>query len=352
MLPQSSTNLRNRVNKLYLPKTKPLFPVFEAISNSIHAIQEKTEKTDFNQVGKISIKVIRNGREEVLKDIESIEEYPINSLQIKDNGIGLDEDNFISFMEFDSKKKVDIGGKGIGRLVCLKAFNKLIFNSVYFDKNEYKIRSFEYKKTKEGFDNYEDDIKTDKKETETTLTLYRYEDKYQKQVPLQITDIARQIITHFQLYFIQKIEPQIIIWNQNNTKIDLTTLFNKDFEKEILSEDFQIYENKFKIYISKSYRAKSHKIHYCGHERTVKDEYLSKYLEDFRYKMNGLNGGYFFQVFIVGEFLNKNVNEARTNFNFSLEEESDVLDMQEITLSKIRNSAIQCIEELLMRIKG
>jgi hypothetical protein len=44
---QSSTNLRNRVNKLHLPKTKTLLPLFEIVSNSIHAIDEKKLETYF-----------------------------------------------------------------------------------------------------------------------------------------------------------------------------------------------------------------------------------------------------------------------------------------------------------------
>ncbi len=54
MIPLSSTNLKNRVNKLYLPKTKPLHALFEVISNSIHAINEKKEKIDKNFKGKIT----------------------------------------------------------------------------------------------------------------------------------------------------------------------------------------------------------------------------------------------------------------------------------------------------------
>lgn len=44
MFPQTSTNLRNRVNKLHLPRTRPLLPLFEIISNSIHAIQDKVDQ--------------------------------------------------------------------------------------------------------------------------------------------------------------------------------------------------------------------------------------------------------------------------------------------------------------------
>ena len=348
MIPQCSTNLKNRVIKLYLPKTKPLFALFEVVSNSIHAIQEKKQKFDGSLTGKILIKAIRNGNEETLKKLKNIEEYPINSFIVEDNGIGLDEENFKSFAEFDSEKKAAIGGKGIGRLICLKTFKKLIYKSIYRENNDFLIREFEYKKSKEGFDKYTDGHKTSKKNTETTVILSSYEDIYQKQVPYELIEIARQIITHFQLYFIQSIEPQIILLNQDNIEINLSRLFSTEFEKEILDKEFEVCDENFHIYISKSLKAKSHKIHYCAHERTVKDEGLSKYLEDLKYIIKSENEkGFFFQVFIVGDYLNKNVNEERTSFNFIMEDDEDMFDHKEITLSKIRHAAIHCIEELL-----
>ncbi|WP_299796702.1 ATP-binding protein [uncultured Maribacter sp.] len=348
MFPHSSTNLKNRVNKLYLPKTKALYPLFEIISNSIHAIQEKKKELNEGYKGKINIKIIRNGNVEALKDVSNIEEYPINSFRIIDNGIGLNDENIKSFAEFDSDKKADIGGKGVGRLICLKAFEKIIIESTYNENSQFKIRKFHYKKSKDGFDQYKEDILARKKVTGTSATLSIYESKYEKQVPKQILEIARQIITHFQLYFIQKIEPEIIIMNQDEIEYNLTSLFNKEFQNEILEKPFEISNQEFKIFISKSHKAKSHKIHYCAHERTVRDEGLSKYLEDLKYKIDGENeDGYFFQVFVVGEFLNKNVNEARTSFNFSLEDDAEELDFEEITLSKIRKSTVNCVEDLL-----
>ena len=348
MFPHNSTNLRNRVNKLYLPKTKALLPLFELISNSIHAIEERKRELENDINGKIFIEIIRYGNVKALKETKDIEQYPINSFQVIDNGIGLNEENIKSFAEFDSEKKAEIGGKGVGRLICLKAFQKIVIESIYFEDNSFKIRKFHYKKSKEGFDKYQDNITTTKKNTGTSAKLVNYEIKYQSQVPRQIIEIGRQIITHFQLYFIQKIEPEIILINQDNVELNLTNLFNREFQKEILQKSFRISNQEFRIFISKSFKAKSHKIYYCAHERNVKDEGLSKYLEDLKFKIGSESEeGFYFQVFIVGNYLNENVNEARTGFNFSLEEDSEEIDYEEITLSKIRKGAIICVEELL-----
>ncbi|WP_282126694.1 ATP-binding protein [Marinifilum flexuosum] len=343
MLPKNSTNLRNRVQKLNLPRTKALYPLFELISNSIHAIQEKASITNRYQ-GQITIKAIRNGDEELLKTLENIEKYPIHSFVIEDNGIGLNNDNIISFAELDSEKKIEIGGKGVGRLICLKAFNKLIVESDYLNGNGLVKRKFDYKRSREGFDNYQDELPTVNKQSGTTIILHKCEGIYQNYIPKSLMEIARQIVTHFQLYFIQNIQPEIIIKNQDNVEINLTNLYERDFEKEILKDSFNISEQNFNIFISKSYKALSHKIHYCAHERIVKSEGISKYLND---RVQEQEQGFFFQVFIVGEYLNKNVNESRTSFNFTIEEDEDSLNIEEITLSKIRRRTISSIETLL-----
>jgi hypothetical protein len=347
MLPQTSTNLKNRVNKLHLPRTKPLLPLFEVLSNSIHAIQDKKELSKKFE-GEIIIEIIRNGDNETYKILPEIDNYPIHSFRITDNGVGFDSDKIKAFSEFDTERKANIGGKGIGRLVCLKAFEKLKVESVYNENKSFKLRRFEYKKTKEGFDNYEDDIKTDKSNTGTKIELHNYDLEYQKFAPSNILEISREIITHFQLYFIQKVEPSIILRNQNNIETNLTNLFNQEFESEILQKPFFINEREFNVVISKSYKAKSHKFHYCAHNRVVKEEGVSKYIEDLRRQIIVENGiGYFYQIFVISEYLDENVNEERTNFDFKTEDDDDEQDLQEISLANIRRETILAVEDLL-----
>jgi hypothetical protein len=347
MLPQTSTNLKNRVNKLHLPRTKPLLPLFEVLSNSIHAIQDKKELKPKLE-GQIIVNIIRNGDPETLKVLPDIDNYPIHSFRIADNGVGFDADNIKAFSEFDTERKAKIGGKGIGRLVCLKAFEKLKVESIYNDNDSFKLRRFEYKKTKDGFDNYEDDIQTDKTNTGTVMELLKYDLEFQKFVPLNIYEIARELINHFQLYYIQKIAPIIILRNQNNVEINLTNLFNQEFERQILQQSFHINDKEFKVIISKSYKAKSHKFHYCAHNRVVKEEGVSKYIEDLRFQINPEEGiGYFYQIFVIGEYLDENVNEERTNFDFKTDDDEEELDFQEISLAKIRKETIATVEELL-----
>lgn len=353
MIPSTSTNLRNRVKKLYLPKTKALYPLFELISNSIHAIQENEEQLKKNNAkGEIRIELIRIGNEEAINQANDLDIYPVHSFVVTDNGIGLNKSNFTSFTEFDSEKKAEIGGKGVGRLVCLKAFRLLNIRSVYQENGHFRERSFKYKRTKEGFEDYSDDVKSTGKYSETRIELFEFENYYQKHAPTSMLEIARQILAHFQLYFIQGIEPEIILIDQINNTINLTRLFRDEFVREILFQDFTVANQKFKVFISKSFKARSHRIHYCAHQRSVKDEGLSKYIVDLKNKVKEDKEaqGYYFQVFIVGDFLDQNVNESRAGFNFSTGEDAgDVgeIEVEDITLNKIRKESINAIEALL-----
>ena len=353
IMPKTSTNVRNRVNKLHLPKTKSLFPLYEVISNSIHAIDEAKETGIIKDNGEIKIDIIRIGKDKVFKEISNTDDYPIDSFKIIDNGIGLNQDNYNSFQEFDSEYKLEIGGKGIGRLVCLKAFSKLVIKSNYLENAIYKTRSFELKKTVEGYSNYKEDLSIDK-ETGTNVILKSYESPYKENVPKSITEVSREIIKHFQLYFIQDKQPNIIIKNQDETFISLTTVFNNEFKSKILSEIFTIADEDFNVYISKSYSAQSHKINYCANERTVKSEGLAKHLVDLKYSIldSERNENFYYQVFVVSDLLDESVNDARTSFNFpdkSDNEDDEQSELtEEVTLSKIRRNTIACIEKLLL----
>jgi signal transduction histidine kinase len=115
-----TSNIANKVRNTRLPRTKPLLPLFELISNSIHSIEEAIAKNILQPTeGKIIIDCIRNGSPETLEKLVDIDIYPVHSFIVTDNGIGLDEENLKAFIEADTDHKIDIGGKGVGRFVCL-----------------------------------------------------------------------------------------------------------------------------------------------------------------------------------------------------------------------------------------
>lgn len=346
LIPKS--NIENKVRNTSLPKTKPLLPLYEAISNSIHSITELSKKAPQHQ-GRIIVNVIRNGQESLFRDLISVEDYPVHSFEVIDNGTGFNDENMSYFIEADTDHKIEIGGKGVGRFVCLKAFKKLKVDSCFESDGVLKTRYFEFKSSREGIHDFDEDIAKEFQEIGTKITLYEYRPEYQKNVPPGLFDIARQIVNHFLLYFIQQSAPEIIVRNQNSEEVNCKTLFLAEFQGEIQEAEFELGGSNFKVYLTKSYKSLSHKLHFCGHNRSVREEGLYNRIPDLgKFSIKDGQESYYYQAYVVSDFLDDNVDLERVGFDFPIEEDEDELTLiQEITLSKIRKKAIESIEGIL-----
>jgi hypothetical protein len=347
-----TSNIANKVRNTRLPRTKPLLPLFELISNSIHSIEEAINKNIIKpSEGKIVIDCIRNGSQETLEKLVDIDIYPIHSFIVTDNGIGLDEENLKAFIEADTDHKIDIGGKGVGRFVCLKAFKELNISSFYLDNKERKSVQFDFKPTKEGFHNFSNP-ELNGITHGSIITLKSIKDEYLKALPKELSYIAREIVAHFQLYFIKGTNPQVIIKNQNNIQYDLGKLFKTEFKSDVKSGNFVIGDKHFELYLTKSTEFQSHKIHFCAHNRSVITEGLYTKLVDLGKKpIEEDDFSFFYQAHIVSEILNENVDTERIGFIFPDGEEDDE-DSIDINLAKVRRASINCIEELLADYLG
>lgn len=207
-------------------------------------------------------------------------------------------------------------------------------------------RTFEFRNTREGFHEFEEKEVAGK--IGTTIVLSKFKEEYQKHAPKSLMDVAREIVLHFQLYFISSRHPKIIIENQNNILVDLENLFKTEFKSDILEEDFYLAENDFKLYLTKSSKAQSHRIHFCAHYRSVKDEGLASKIVDLgKYSIKNEEESFYYQAFIVGSKLDQHVDLERVGFTFPTEEEEEDQLFDELTLSNIRNNAIEVMEELL-----
>ncbi|EJG03401.1 ATP-binding protein [Flavobacterium sp. F52] len=346
-----TSNIANKVRNTRLPRTKPLLPLFELISNSIHSIEEaKSKEVIKENEGKVTIDCIRNGLPETLKELGNIDIYPIHSFVVTDNGIGLDEENLRAFIEADTDHKIEIGGKGVGRFVCLKAFKELNIKSFFLENKITKSIQFELKPTKEGFHNFSNPP-INGIVNGSIIQLSNIKDEYKKSLPTELAEIAREIVAHFQLYFIRNTIPQIIIRNQNGIQFDLNTLFRTEFKSDVKSGNFNLGETNFELFLTKSTEFQSHKIHFCAHNRSVITEGLYSKIVDLGKKpILEEEFKFFYQAHVVSEILDENVDTERIGFVFPDDDEDD--DSVDINLTKIRKASIKCIEELLSDYLG
>ncbi len=112
-----------------------LLPLYEGISNALHAIHDRFGDKDIHEKGRIDIDILR-----LADDLGA----PIRGFRVIDNGIGLDDDNFRSFRTPFSQHKIKKGGKGIGRLGWLKVFKDITIDSGYYSGSILERRSFKF----------------------------------------------------------------------------------------------------------------------------------------------------------------------------------------------------------------
>lgn len=342
-----TSNIANKVRNTKLPRTKPLLPLFEVISNAIHSIEDAVHQGLLgSDSAVIKIRIIRNGSEEALSSCKNIDQYPIVGFEITDNGIGFNDDNLRYFVEADTDHKLKIGGKGVGRFVCIKAFKRMRVKSVFENSGKMILREFIFRSTREGFSNFNEVEDTEHKR-ETTISLIDYYEEYQKKVPKDIVEIAREIATHFQLFFIAKEAPSIIVYNQNKESVNLNNLFEREYVSKTQTKEFNVGTFDFDLILTKSYKAQSHKLIFCAHNRAVKEEGLyNKIIDLGKYSIKDVDDSFYYQAFITGKLLDERVDVERIGFDLDNdnEDEDEEADNDCISLAKIRREAIKTIE--------
>ena len=258
-----STNIKGKVRNFSLPKDKPLILLYEAIVNSINAIDEK-RRDESNYDGIIKIEVLRE--KTLLSDND---ENTIKAFKIIDNGIGFTDNNMNSFMEADSDYKLKIGGKGVGRFSWLKAFSSVEVKSTYMENGLFKTRSFEF-----SLNEIEIDDKIDISNnnlTGTEVYLNGYLDDYKKNAPKQIETIASKIIQHCFLYFLRKDLPKIYLYDETN-KVLLNKFFLDNVQPGENKKEFTIGNNKFNllsIKVTDEKFSERNRFFLCANERLV-----------------------------------------------------------------------------------
>ena len=332
-------DIKGIISGLSLSEDKVLFPVFEAVVNSIQAIEERTKSDIFKS--EINIKIIRYNKQSELAD--SNDEFektqisaPIKSIEITDNGIGLNNLNFASFNTAHSTKKMKIGGKGLGRFSMLSVFEDIEIESTFFENGKTLQRKVKFT------DKYDEDKDTQcdlidlQKSIRTKLIFSKIRTKFHKaSSTFSHENIADQILEHCLLYFLEKNIPKITV-EEEDVVINLSTQFNpNDF---LLSEiPRKIKDREFTFYIVKDTKVTANEYSLTAHNRRVRGKKIEKILPIFKSKIDAKDQECFINIYVTSDFLNSRVTEARDDIK--LDKISD--DAQLSIKDKISEEDIQ-----------
>ena len=126
-----TTSLAGRVRNTTLPKSHPLLPLLEAVVNGLEAIDARG--ADIGN-GRLKVTVERSAQEEFDFGPSGSGRAPLKPIIgfiVEDNGVGFTPDNMSSFETLDTDFKASLGCRGVGRLLWLKAFDKVSIRSTY-----------------------------------------------------------------------------------------------------------------------------------------------------------------------------------------------------------------------------
>ena len=334
-------NVIGRVRNTNLAKNQGLLPLYEAIINSIDAIEETPKSTP---QGKIDITILRHyalpmeGEEQ-----DQLVNAPIRGFIICDNGIGFDDENFNSFDEADSQVKATKGGKGVGRFIWLKAFQKVEINSVFENDGQLFSREFVFSLTTPGGIQYHKLTPlTQLEPAQTTVRLLDFRSEFEAHVPRSSSMIARRIVEHCLEYLLLGRFPQITLHEENDEQaIDLEEIYsalvaNVNREQyKVGRHDFDVAH--FKVHVHSDI---SHQINYCANNRVVKGVKISSKVPNLSSTLSSDGSDSFvYAGYVSSNFLDAHVNQQRTDFEVLPDDGFKIPD--ELTWSEIEKASLE-----------
>ena len=303
-------DIQGLVERLDLPASRAMMPLFEAISNAIDAIAEHNRGYTKHAI-KVTLKfvddlVTRGG------DVTKI----FDGFVIEDEGVGFNSLNMAFFKQAHTKSKIKMGGKGVGRFTYLKVFSHVQLKSVFEENNKRHLREFEFSLQNE-FGGSEKTIETNDS-VRTVLSMQGIHPEYKKHWPNDPNAIAERIVSHFLIRFASMNCPKIVLEADGYKAIDLQQLFKNTISHHIEEKTFIVQGHSFSLqaFRNKDGRA-SHWLHLCAVGRDVHKSKLQTLLPELPdcFAENS-DASYTLIVLITSEYLDDHANQERTKIAF------------------------------------
>lgn len=335
--------VKNIVDTVELTGEDVLLPMLECVVNSIISLQQSPLPPNER---KIQIQIIREGLPKILTT-ENLK--IISDFKIIDNGVGFNDKNYNSFKTPFSQVNIEYGCKGIGRFTVLAAYKNYNINSNYKENGLWHKRSFSFSTDKEI--QVIEDSPSHIEEWKTVVHISKGINPELIDVSaLSISHISEKIMQHCFIYYLNNTLPHIEIYDIESKTVEV---INELFEK--VSKDnersFQINEETFKFYITKTGKEgnrKNNYLHYCANNRTVGNPKNLKLINSiFSYPVLISGNSYYLDIYLVSDFLNRKVYKTRNGFNIPKDYENLLFaDRSLITFQSIDENVSSILENL------
>lgn len=308
-----------------------LFPLFEAVMNSIHSIEERFGRDQLAK-GRISVFIHKDPTGEYC------------GFTVTDNGFGFTSDNLTSLRKFDSRKKAKLGGKGVGRLLWLKVADSAQIVSVYDTPTGLRRCSFSFT-IADPIEAYRDEVASSVP-METAITLNPFKSAFATRLPKKLETFANRLIAHFVSFFANIAHPEISVCDDEEA-IDLFDIFSKKIERdkdypfsvEGIDEEFVLHC--FLLPKSISDDEKSVNALYLG----ANGRAVSRHELDSVLGMKAIDNKFAFLGYVESDFLSSTANDTRTAFSLDEDQISSVVDVAKQKAKEFLDPEIREIRE-------
>ncbi|MCA8896656.1 MAG: ATP-binding protein, partial [Amphiplicatus sp.] len=310
-MPSLKSNLVKRIDRLPKPANAAdaMQPLFEAVSNSIHSTQDRF-KDKVATGGKIIVTLTMEGRQAPERII------------VEDNGVGLDGKNYDAFTTTDTDNKIARGGKGVGRLLWLDCFEEISVKSTSFEDGTEKQRSFRFvlSQSDQIQDYEESEVEAAQANTGVMIEFGALRDNgYRAKFPGRAAYVFQHFTSHFLPTFIGKRSPTITVHCGDETRHypeEINSIIHRrETIENIPTEEYGPLTLTLMECdkVASSDLQGSHFVHFIAHDRTVHSQKIDGKLG---LKYFGANEDRVFHAVLTGKFLDDNVNQERTKFQF------------------------------------
>lgn len=335
-------DIRGRVQNTKLPVKHSLLPLFEAVVNSVHAINAAP-----NGTGEIRVRVDR-ALTLGLSD-EGSRLPDVTGFTVEDTGIGFTETNFESFDTMDSRAKAALGGKGVGRLLWLKAFASADITSTYEDGGKWFRRHFQFRLTAAGIEDHEIQPLESASARSTSVRLVGFHEEYRNASPKSTVALARRIVEHCLQFYLLDAMPPVTLSDPDGDapEIRLADLYRNEMKPTQTNSKFYVGRNEFvlrNVLLKTSER--DHALLYCAHDRVVDTRKLRSAIPHLDQSLSDDDGhDVTYWGCVMGRVLDDRVNAQRTGFD--IDRYGDLPFEGGITMDELDAAAVTAAEEFL-----
>lgn len=338
-----NTNLQGRMRNTPLPMSHSLHCLFEAVVNSIHSIAEQNADPAY---GSIDIQIVRSPQTSLQLDdgkprrgAPALEE--IIGFKVTDNGVGFNDPNMLSFETLDTDYKANLGCRGVGRLLWLKAFERVNVSSIFVSTGGgLKQRTFTFT-TAHGVDNVTLTDAPPAADVTTCVHLDGFAKPYRERSAKSARTIATALVEHCLWYFVRDGgAPKIRILDDQES-INLDDVYDELMFSSATKDSVEAKGQTFDLtHIKlKAGSAKQHFVAWCAAGRLVEEEVIAGKVPGLYGKIREGADDFVYACYVTSAFLDQHVRPER--FGFDIKELSDSLFSEtDLSLKDIRDAVI------------